>query len=68
MPKPNIRAATFAGLGARPVIATVPWPEVPAKAALVRSGVCGTDQHILKGHWPKPLTWPCGDGLIGARP
>jgi len=21
-------------------------------------GVCGTDLHILKGHWPKPLPWP----------
>jgi D-arabinose 1-dehydrogenase-like Zn-dependent alcohol dehydrogenase len=21
-------------------------------------GVCGTDQHILRGHWPKPLPWP----------
>jgi hypothetical protein len=20
--------------------------------------VCGTDLHILKGHWPKPLPWP----------
>jgi threonine dehydrogenase-like Zn-dependent dehydrogenase len=34
---------------------------VPAKAALIRidaCGVCGTDLHILKGHWPKPLPWP----------
>ena len=39
----------------------VPWPKVPAKAALIQigaCGVCGTDQHILKGHWPKPLPWP----------
>jgi hypothetical protein len=30
-------------------------------AALIKigaCGVCGTDQHILKGHWPKPLPWP----------
>jgi len=40
---------------------TVPWPDVPGKAALIKigaCGVCGTDQHILKGHWPKPLPWP----------
>ena len=32
-----------------------------ANAALIKigaCGVCGTDQHILKGHWPKPLPWP----------
>ena len=31
------------------------------KGALIQigaCGVCGTDQHILKGHWPKPLPWP----------
>ena len=31
------------------------------KAALIKigaCGVCGTDLHILKGHWPKPLPWP----------
>src|SRR5215212_7864855 len=58
MPKPDIRVATFAGPGAKPVIETVPWPAVPANAALIKigaCGVCGTDQHILKGHWPKPL-------------
>ncbi len=61
MPKPAIRVATFAGPGAKPVIETVPWPAVPANAALIKigaCGVCGTDQHILKGHWPKPLPWP----------
>ena len=34
---------------------------LPRKAALIKigaCGVCGTDQHILKGHWPKPLPWP----------
>jgi threonine dehydrogenase-like Zn-dependent dehydrogenase len=57
----------------------VPWPEIPDKAALIKigaCGVCGTDLHILKGHWPKPLPWPftlghevggviveCGSGL-----
>ncbi|MFO1320327.1 MAG: zinc-binding dehydrogenase [Burkholderiales bacterium] len=57
----EIRVATFAGPGARPVIETVPWPVVPKNAALIQigaCGVCGTDQHILKGHWPKPLPWP----------
>ena len=61
MPKPDIRVATFAGPGAKPVIETVPWPAVPSNAALIKigaCGVCGTDQHILKGHWPKPLPWP----------
>ena len=60
--RPNtIRVATFAGPGAPPVMQTVPWPDVPGKAALIKigaCGVCGTDQHILKGHWPKPLPWP----------
>lgn len=58
---PDIRVATFAGPGAKPVIETVPWPQVPHKAALIQigaCGVCGTDQHILKGHWPNPLPWP----------
>src|ERR1041384_940758 len=57
----SIRVATFAGPGAKPVIETVPWPSIPAKAALIQigaCGVCGTDQHILRGHWPRPLPWP----------
>lgn len=57
----EIRVATFDGPGAAPVIQTVPKPTVPAKAALIEigcCGVCGTDLHILKGHWPKPLPWP----------
>ena len=61
MPRDQIRVATFDGPGAPPVIRTVPWPDVPKKAALIKigaCGVCGTDQHILKGHWPKPLPWP----------
>ena len=61
MSKPDIRVATYAGPGAEPVIRSVSWPHVPANAALIKigaCGVCGTDQHILKGHWPKPLPWP----------
>lgn len=57
----RIRVATFAGPGAAPEIREVPWPAVPRKAALIRigaCGVCGTDLHILKGHWPRPLPWP----------
>lgn len=57
----SIRVSTHAGPGAKPVINTVPWPKVPKKGALIKigaCGVCGTDQHILKGHWPKPLPWP----------
>ncbi|HET6518649.1 MAG TPA: zinc-binding dehydrogenase [Geminicoccaceae bacterium] len=58
---PNVRVATFAGPGAPPVFREVPRPEVPPRAALIQigaCGVCGTDLHILKGHWPKPLPWP----------
>jgi threonine dehydrogenase-like Zn-dependent dehydrogenase len=57
----EIRVATFDGPGAEPVIRTVPYPKIGPKAALIRigaCGVCGTDLHILKGHWPKPLPWP----------
>jgi threonine dehydrogenase-like Zn-dependent dehydrogenase len=56
-----IRVTTYAGAGAEPVMREVPWPHVPPKGALIKigaCGVCGTDQHILKGHWPKPLPWP----------
>jgi threonine dehydrogenase-like Zn-dependent dehydrogenase len=56
-----VRVATFDGPGAPPVIREVRRPEVPPKAALIQigaCGVCGTDLHILKGHWPKPLPWP----------
>jgi len=58
---PDIRVSTFDGPGTQPVIRTVPKPAVPKKAALIQigaCGVCGTDLHILKGHWPKPLPWP----------
>ena len=57
----DILVATFDGPGAKPVLRKVAWPKVPKKAALLQvgaCGVCGTDQHILKGHWPKPLPWP----------
>ncbi len=57
----EIRVATFAGPGADPVMQTVPRPKIGPKAALIQigaCGVCGTDLHILKGHWPKPLPWP----------
>lgn len=57
----TVRVATFDGPGAKPRIRAVPRPKVPDKAALIQinaCGVCGTDLHILKGHWPKPLPWP----------
>ncbi len=57
----QIRVCTYDGPGAQPVIRNVPWPKIPKKAALIKvgaCGVCGTDLHILKGHWPKPLPWP----------
>ena len=57
----DIRVATFDGPGSSPVIRTVPRPQVPERAALIQigaCGVCGTDLHILQGHWPKPLPWP----------
>jgi threonine dehydrogenase-like Zn-dependent dehydrogenase len=67
---PNIRVTTFDGPGEPPVMREVPRPEVPRKAALIRiaaCGVCGTDLHILKGHWPRPLPWPftLGHELVG---
>ena len=34
----QIRVATFAGPGAQPVIRTVPWPNIPKKAALIKIG------------------------------
>jgi len=57
----QIRVATFDGPGARPKIQLVDRPKVPGNAALFEvgaCGVCGTDLHILKGHWPTPLPWP----------
>ena len=57
----RVRVSTFAGPGAEPEIREVPRPAVQAKAALIQiaaCGVCGTDLHILEGHWPRPLPWP----------
>jgi threonine dehydrogenase-like Zn-dependent dehydrogenase len=57
----TVRVATFDGPGAPPVIREVPRPAVPDQAALIQvaaCGVCGTDLHILKGHWPTALPWP----------
>ena len=57
----TVKVATFDGPGARPRIQAVERPRVPERAALIEvgaCGVCGTDLHILKGHWPKPLPWP----------
>ncbi len=57
----TVRIATFDGPGAKPQIQTVPKPKVPTRAALIQigaCGVCGTDLHILQGHWPKSLPWP----------
>jgi len=60
-PDSTIRVATFDGPGDDPVIQTVPRPSPGERGALIQigaCGVCGTDLHILKGHWPKPLPWP----------
>ena len=57
----EIKVATFSGPGSKPMIRSVEKPKVGSKAALIQigaCGVCGTDLHILKGHWPKPLPWP----------
>lgn len=57
----HIRVATFAGPGTKPVIQRVQRPPISSQAALIEiglCGVCGTDLHILRGHWPKPLPWP----------
>ena len=56
-----VRVATFDGPGTQPRIREVARPRVGEWAALIRiaaCGVCGTDLHILQGHWPKPLPWP----------
>ena len=56
-----VRVSVFDGPGTDPQIKTVSRPEISGKAALIQvgaCGVCGTDLHILKGHWPKPLPWP----------
>ncbi|MBA1707744.1 sorbitol dehydrogenase, partial [Escherichia coli] len=37
----QIRVCTHEGPGAKPVIRTVPWPDVGKKAALIKVGACG---------------------------
>ncbi len=69
-PWSSIGVFTFDGPGQPPRLNHVPRPEVPDSAALIRfdsCGVCGTDLHILKGHWPRPLPWPItlGHALAG---
>ena len=57
----SVRVATFDGPHTRAQIQGVPRPAVPKKAALIQigaCGVCGTDLHILQGHWPTALPWP----------
>jgi threonine dehydrogenase-like Zn-dependent dehydrogenase len=57
----KIRVSSFTGPATSPEIHEVSRPDVPDNAALIRiaaCGVCGTDLHILRGHWPKPLPWP----------
>ncbi len=57
----SVRVTTFDGPGKPPVLRTVPRPSVPDRGALIRidaCGVCGTDLHILRGHWPGELPWP----------
>jgi threonine dehydrogenase-like Zn-dependent dehydrogenase len=57
----SIRVTTFDGPETRAKMRIVPKPKVPAHAALIKigaCGVCGTDLHILRGHWPRPLPWP----------
>ena len=66
----GIRVSTYDGPGCDPVIHSVSRPSVPPRAALIRieaCGVCGTDLHILAGHWPRPLPWPLtlGHELVG---
>ena len=57
----EIGVITFAGPDAKPQLRSVARPRAPAKGALIRieaCGVCGTDLHILRGHWPGELPWP----------
>ena len=61
MNKPSISVMTFDGPHTPPTLRRVPRPLVPPRGALVRieaCGVCGTDLHILRGHWPGELPWP----------
>ena len=34
----QIRVSTFDGPGAKPLIRTVPWPDIPKRAALIKVG------------------------------
>ena len=57
----TIRVSSFDGPDSQPVIHSVSRPRLGDQAALIRieaCGVCGTDLHILRGHWPKRLPWP----------
>ena len=57
----KIQVSTYDGPETKPKINPVSRPKIPDRAALIRieaCGVCGTDLHILRGHWPKPLPWP----------
>ena len=57
----SVKVSTFDGPGTAVRIRSVPRPDITEKAGLIQisaCGVCGTDLHILKGHWPKPLPWP----------
>lgn len=57
----KVTLSVFDGPGMPPQMKTVPRPKIPEKAALIKvgaCGICGTDLHILKGHWPKALPWP----------
>ncbi len=57
----SVRVITFDGPGTHPDLRTVRRPSVPNRGALIRidaCGVCGTDLHILQGHWPGELPWP----------
>ncbi len=51
----EVLMATFDGPGSLARIQAVPRPKVSDHAALIAigaCGVCGTDLHILQGHWP----------------
>ena len=60
-PESAVQVITYDGPGTAPVLRSVPRPAVPPRGALIRinaCGVCGTDLHILRGHWPGELPWP----------
>ena len=57
----KVSVSVFDGPGMPPQIKAVSRPKIPEKAALIQvgaCGICGTDLHILRGHWPKTLPWP----------